>query len=203
MHNLVIFTEGNVSAITEDRKKVLIKPSGVPYDQLTPDKVVVTDMEGRVIEGSLKPSVDLPTHLEIYRNFKEIKSIVHTHSVHATVFAQLKKPIVCSGTTQADAFYGDIPVTRLLTDKEIESDYEKNIGKSVCEILDQDIPAVLVASHGPFVFGKNPADAVKNAAILEKVAKMAILSKESPRIQKALLDKHYLRKHGAKKYYGN
>ncbi len=201
-HGLVIFTEGNVSGISDDRKYVVIKPSGVEYDKMKPDDMVVVDLEGNKIEGNFNPSTDTPAHLEVYKGFPEVKSIIHTHSTYATVFAQIKKPIPCLGTTHADNFYGEVPVSRELTDEEIKENYEANIGKVICEILNMDVPAVLVANHGPFIFGKSIKKAVNNAAVLEKVALMAFNAGSQIPINTALLDKHYKRKHGSGKYYG-
>lgn len=201
-NGLVMLQEGNVSAITDDRKYVIIKPSGVAYEKLKQGDMVVVDLEGRKVEGRLNPSVDTPTHLEIYRAFPPIKAIIHTHSVYATVFAQKKEPIPCLGTTHADAFYGAVPICRELTDAEIKGEYEKNTGQAINEVLDIDIPAVLVPGHGPFVFGTSTVDALNHAIILEKVAKMASLTGTTKPINQALLDKHYLRKHGQDKYYG-
>lgn len=201
-HNLVIFTEGNVSGISEDRKYVVIKPSGVEYDKMKPEDMVIVDLEGNKVEGNYEPSTDTPAHLEVYKKFPEVKSIVHTHSIYSTIFAQIKKPIPCLGTTHADNFYGNVSVTRELTDDEINNDYEKNIGKVICEILNMDIPAVLVANHGPFIFGESINKAVNNAAVLEKVALMAFNTGSQTPINAALLDKHYKRKHGEGRYYG-
>jgi L-ribulose-5-phosphate 4-epimerase len=200
--NKSLFTEGNVSGISEDRKYIVIKPSGREYNKLKKEDMVVVDLEGNKIEGKYSPSTDTPAHLEIYRNFPEINSIIHTHSTYATIFAQIKKPIPCLGTTHADNFYGTIPVTRELKKDEIEKNYEANIGKIISEILDIDIPVVLVASHGPFIFGKTIKDAVNNAAVLEKVAFMALNADSNKPISPVLLDKHYKRKHGKDSYYG-
>lgn len=200
--NLVILTEGNVSAISPDRKFVAIKPSGVEYDDLTPKKIVVVDMRGQVTEGSWKPSTDTPTHLEIYRRFPEIGGIAHTHSTHATIFAQMREPIPCYGTTHAD-LCGDIPVTRELSRNEIAKEYEKNTGTVICETLSGGFcPCVLVASHGPFTFGTTPKEAVDHALILEKIATMALLGTYKKPIKKTLFDKHHQRKHGKNHYYG-
>jgi len=201
-YDLVIFTEGNVSAISEDKKFIAIKPSGVSYEKLTPDKIVIVDLNGKNVDKKFKPSTDTATHIEIYKRFPEIKAIVHTHSQYATIFAQNKKPIVCFGTTHADNFYGTIPVTRDMTKDEIEKDYELNTGKAICEILNLDVPAVLVASHGPFIFGKSLNEAINNAVVLEKIAMMAVYADSNKQINHHLLDKHYLRKHGKNKYYG-
>lgn len=200
---LVILSEGNVSQITDDRKYIVIKPSGVEYSELTPEKIAVVDMEGHLVEDGLRPSTDTPTHCEIYRSFPEIGGITHTHSPFATMFAQMKKPIPCYGTTHADAFCGDVPVTRELAEEEIFSHYELNTGKAIAEVLDPlKNRCVLVASHGPFAFGKNAKEAVHHACILEKVAMMAILAAPDSPISDTLLKKHYERKWGQNKYYG-
>jgi L-ribulose-5-phosphate 4-epimerase len=209
-HGLVVSTFGNVSEI--DRKKgiVAIKPSGVSYDQMTPDQMVILDVDGHLIDGDLRPSSDTPTHLELYRRFRDIHGITHTHSRHATQWAQACKEIPCFGTTHADHFYGSVPITSVLTQEEIEGDYELNTGKVIVrrfKNLDPvAIPAVLVANHGPFTWGKDAHDSVKNAVILEAVAAMALgtvsITPNQPAISQTLLDKHYLRKHGKDAYYG-
>lgn len=200
---LVIVTEGNVSQISPDRKFMVIKPSGVEYSDLTPDKMVAVDMGGKVIEGALRPSVDALTHLEIYKRYPHIGGITHTHSSFATIFAQMQKPIPCYGTTHADAFFGDIPVTRPLSDEEILGDLELHTSRVICEVLEkQNSACVLVASHGPFVFGRDAKDSVDHAAIVEQVAMMAILGQYEGPIKEALLKKHHLRKHGDNHYYG-
>ncbi len=209
-HNLVVFTWGNVSEIDREKGIVAIKPSGVSYDAMTPEQMVILDLDGKIIEGDLRPSSDTPTHLELYRRFKDIGGITHTHSRHATLWAQAGKPIPCFGTTHADHFYGPVPVTDVLTQEEIEGDYELNTGKVIVrcfEGLDPvAVPAVLVANHGPFTWGKDAHDSVKNAVVLEEVAAMALgtitVSPEQPEISRAILDKHYLRKHGKNAYYG-
>ncbi len=203
---LVILSEGNVSGISPDREFVVIKPSGVEYGELTPEKMVVVDLTGQIIEGDLKPSSDTPTHLEIYRQFPKISGIAHTHSPFATIFAQMKKPIPCYGTTHADAFFNEVSVTRSLTEDEIFVDYEINVGKAIAEILDpENGRGILVAGHGPFAFGESARQAVDHAHIMEKVAMMAILGKYDHPIQDALLKyRHFYRKHGKgeHKYYG-
>lgn len=209
---LVILSWGNVSAIDRKSGLVVIKPSGVAFESLTPNEMVVIDLEGNVVEGSKRPSIDTPTHLELYKSFKNIGAVIHTHSTNATIFSQAKKPIRCFGTTHADHFYGSVPVTRDLTKLETESDYEKNVGKVIVELFEKEsidpdhISACLVASHGPFVWGENLACAVDNALALEQVAEMKLKMfyiNRSPReIPKHLLDKHYKRKHGKKAYYG-
>ena len=207
---LVIYSWGNVSGIDRSAGVVVIKPSGVLYDELTPDKMVVLDLEGTIIEGTLNPSSDTPTHLELYRNFEAIGAICHTHSPNATMWAQACKAIPCFGTTHADYFYGSVPVTRIMTKKQIQSDYELNTGKIIVErFADTDpmqMPAVLVANHGPFTWGDSPAKAVEATVVLEHIAATALgtitISPEQGLISDALLDKHYMRKHGKNAYYG-
>lgn len=207
---LVIYTWGNVSGIDRQEGLIVIKPSGVAYEELQADMMVVLDMEGKVIEGDLKPSSDTPTHLYLYRNFPEIGGVVHTHSPMATVWAQAGTGIPCFGTTHADYFYGEIPCTRPLTKEEIAGEYELNTGRVIVETFKnlryQDRPAVLVANHGPFSWGRDPEEAVHNSVVLEEVAKMAFMTREiAPEvnpISSSLLDKHFLRKHGEKAYYG-
>ena len=207
---LVTFTWGNVSGIDREKGLVVIKPSGVEYDTMTADDMVVTDLDGNVVEGKYKPSSDTPTHVELYKAFPNIGGIVHTHSRWATSFAQAHRDIPALGTTHGDYFYGDIPCTRLMTAQEIGGEYEKETGKVIIETFkDKDpdaIPAVLVASHGPFSWGKTPYEAVHNAVVLEEVSFMALqaitLNPEISRMQSELLDKHYLRKHGKNAYYG-
>jgi L-ribulose-5-phosphate 4-epimerase len=209
-YGLVTFTWGNVSGIDRASGLVAIKPSGVGYEEMTKDDMVIVDLDGKVIEGKLKPSSDTPTHVELYKAFPNIGGIVHTHSRWATSFAQAGKSIIPTGTTHADHFYGAIPCTRLLTPSEIAGDYEKETGTVIIETykdLDPNaIPAVLVQSHGPFCWGKTPKKAVEAAVVLEEVAFMqyhalTLNSKLSP-MQKELLDKHFLRKHGKNAYYG-
>ncbi|MGN0443981.1 MAG: L-ribulose-5-phosphate 4-epimerase [Acutalibacteraceae bacterium] len=207
---LVTFTWGNVSGIDREKGLVVIKPSGVEYDTMTADDMVVTDLDGNVVEGKYKPSSDTPTHVELYKAFPNIGGIVHTHSRWATSFAQAHRDIPALGTTHGDYFYGDIPCTRLMTAQEIDGEYEKETGKVIIETFkDKDpdaIPAVLVASHGPFSWGKTPYEAVHNAVVLEEVSFMALqamsLNPEIGKMQRELLDKHYLRKHGKNAYYG-
>ncbi|MGI6713822.1 MAG: L-ribulose-5-phosphate 4-epimerase [Bacilli bacterium] len=207
---LVTLTWGNVSAIDRRSGLVVIKPSGVPYCDMKADDMVVTDLDGRVVEGQHRPSSDLFTHLELYKAFKEIGGVTHTHSTYATAYAQSGKDITAYGTTHADTFYGDIPCTRALTAKEIETDYELNTGKVIVETFKnkdyQAIPAVMIKNHGPFTWGTSPEEAVENAIILEEVAKIAALSERiNPNIEKVdehLLRKHYERKHGKDAYYG-
>lgn len=212
-HNLVTFTWGNVSAVDRERGLVVIKPSGVEYEHMTVEDMVVVDLaKGHTVEGTKKPSSDTATHLALYREFADIGGIVHTHSRHATIWAQAGLDIPAWGTTHADYFYGAIPCTRLMTEDEIEHEYELETGKVIIDtfrrrgINPNAIPAVLVNSHGPFAWGKDAHSAVHNAVVLEEIAYMGIFSRQlTPGIhsmQPALLDKHYLRKHGAKAYYG-
>lgn len=211
---LVIYTWGNVSGITEDRKYVAIKPSGVDYKKLTPQEIVVVDMEGNVVEGDLRPSSDLPTHLEIYRNFPNAGGVVHTHSRWATIWAQAGREIPAYGTTHADYFFGPVPCTRPLTEEETETAYELNTGKVIVETFKEKgidptyVPGVLVSSHGPFTWGADPFGAVYNAVVLDELAMMAWhteLIAGSNRISDIpdyVLKKHFLRKHGPDAYYG-
>lgn len=209
-YGLVTFTWGNVSGIDRDSGLVVIKPSGVEYDTLTAQDMVVVDLDGNVVEGKWKPSSDTSTHLVLYKAFKNIGGIVHTHSRWATSWAQAGRGIPAYGTTHADYFYGDIPCTRNMTPEEITGEYEKETGNVIVETFAgksaDDIPAVLVNSHGPFTWGKDPLNAVHNAVVLEEVAFMALQSERinlsvAP-MQQELLDKHYLRKHGKNAYYG-
>jgi L-ribulose-5-phosphate 4-epimerase len=207
---LVTLTWGNVSGICSDRQRVVIKPSGVSYDQLQPDQMVVVDLDGRVIEGDLRPSSDTPTHVLLYRRFKSIGGITHSHSRQATMFAQARREIPCLGTTHADHFHGSVPVTRPLTQDEVQAGYEGNTGQVIVErFADLDpvaMPAALVAGHGPFTWGSSAADSVKNAIALEAVAEMALgtwlLNAQAPPLEDYVLDKHYRRKHGPDAYYG-
>lgn len=209
---LVTYTWGNVSGIDREKGLVVIKPSGVEYDEMKAEDMVVIDLEGNIVEGSLKPSSDTPTHLDLYRKFKDIGGIVHTHSTWATIWAQAGKSIPAYGTTHADYFYGEIPCTRKMTKDEIKGKYEYETGEVIVETFEKDnispieIPAVLVCSHGPFAWGKTPAEAVHNAVVLEELAKMAFntetLNQNVKAMQKELLDKHFLRKHGKNAYYG-
>lgn len=211
-HQLITFTWGNVSGIDRDTGVMVIKPSGVEYASLTPENMVVVDVKtGEKIEGDLRPSSDTDTHLVLYRNFPNIGGIVHTHSRWATIFSQNGKGIFPFGTTHADYFYGNIPCTRKMTPTEIAGAYEAETGNVIVETIKDekiimDTPAILVHSHGPFTWGTNPYDAVHNAVVLEEVAFMAwhnmMLNFNCPVIQKELLNKHYLRKHGGNAYYG-
>jgi L-ribulose-5-phosphate 4-epimerase len=215
---LVLYTFGNASGISRPEGLVAIKPSGVPYETLTAGQIVLTDLEGRIVEGNLRPSSDLPTHLELYRQFSAIGGVAHTHSEFATAWAQARRPIPCLGTTHADYFEGPVPVTDALTPDEISGDYERNTGRAICRAIQQAgamaTPAALVASHAPFCWGVSPADAAHNAVILEYVAKMAYYTVglrsavaqgaqgDVQPIARELHHKHHLRKHGPDAYYG-
>ena len=211
-YGLVVFTWGNVSGIDREKELIVIKPSGVDYKDLTPDKMVVVDFDGKVVEGDLKPSSDTATHIELYKHFKDIKGVVHTHSPWAVSFAQAGIDIPAAGTTHADYFYGDIPVTRPMKKDEIETEYEKQTGTVIIETFKErqinpnDIPGVLVNDHGPFTWGSSPDNAVHNSVVLEQVAEMTYhgmqLNREGVRMDQQLLDKHFLRKHGKDAYYG-
>ncbi len=211
-YGLVTFTWGNVSAVDRNSGLLVIKPSGVEYDRLTPEDMVVVDLEGRTVEGRYKPSSDTPTHVELYKAFPEIGGIVHTHSTYATGWAQAGRSIPCYGTTHADYIYGEVPCVRCLTADEIAENYEENTGHLIVrEFLRMckdpvSVPAVLCKNHGPFTWGKDAEEAVHNAVVLEEVARMAYLAETiNHHIQpapKELMDKHYYRKHGANAYYG-
>jgi L-ribulose-5-phosphate 4-epimerase len=209
-HRLVIYSWGNVSGIDRAAGVAAIKPSGVAYEDVTPDKMVLLDLEGNVVEGEFRPSSDTPTHLELYRNFESIGGICHTHSPYATMWAQACREIPCFGTTHADYFYGPVPVTETMTKEQIQKDYELNTGKVIVQRFagmdPMQRPAVLVANHGPFTWGRGVADAVEAAVVLERTAKMAlgtiIINANQDGIWQVLLDKHYLRKHGKNAYYG-
>lgn len=209
-YGLVMLTWGNVSSVDRGSGLMVIKPSGIDYKDLVPELMVVVNLEsGKIEEGSMEPSSDTATHLELYRAFNTINSIVHTHSTFATVWSQARMPIPALGTTHADTFYGEVPCTRMMTEQEINSYYEKETGKVIIETIGNkdplEVPAILVAGHGPFAWGSSPLKAVQNAAILEEVARMAYYtsSLNAPQsIPQVLLDKHYNRKHGANAYYG-
>lgn len=209
-HGLVKATFGNASGIDRETGRIVIKPSGVPYPEMTPQYMVLTDLDGAALDNRFRPSSDLDTHVALYRAFPQIGGIVHTHSTYATIMAQARRPIPPLGTTHADYFRGTIPVTRDLTAEEITTRYVAATGAVIAETVgDRDplaIPAVLVAGHGPFVWGRDPAEAVMNAMILEEVAKMAwhgaVLDRQPPAISDTLLDRHFLRKHGANATYG-
>lgn len=209
-YNLVTFTWGNVSGIDREKGLVVIKPSGVEYDVMTVEDMVVVDLEGNVVEGRLKPSSDTPTHLELYKAFPLVGGIIHTHSPWATSWAQAGRAIPAYGTTHADYFYGEIPCTRQLTCEEVERAYEKETGTVIIEafrgIDPMAVPGVVVYKHGPFAWGKTPSEAVHNAVVMETVANMAYhaeqLNPKKEPIEQYLLDKHYMRKHGPDAYYG-
>ncbi len=207
---LVIYSWGNVSGIDRSKGVIAIKPSGVKYDELTPEEIVLVDLDGNIIEGTLKPSSDTPTHLELYRNFEAIGGICHAHPTNATMWAQACKEIPCFGTTGADYFYGPVPVTEVMTEDEIRNDYELNTGKCIVRRFDgmdpMKMPAVLVANHSPFTWGNNAAAAVECMVVLEQTAMIALgtitINPEQGPISNVLLDKHYFRKHGKNAYYG-
>ena len=208
-YGLVIFTWGNVSAINREKGLVVIKPSGVSYDAMKASDMVVVDLDGKVVDGKLKPSSDTSTHLELYKSFVEIGGVVHTHSTYATAWAQAGMDIPIVGTTQADYFYGDIPCTRDMTASEVEIAYEKETGTVIIErfkgINPVHVPGVIVKNHGPFTWGKNAHDAVHNSVVLEQVAKMAFIAKSvnpTMTMNNHLTEKHFNRKHGANAYYG-
>ncbi len=211
-YGLVTLTWGNVSGIDPERGLMVIKPSGVDYPQLTPDHMVVLDLDGNVVEGKLNPSSDAATHLVLYRRFSAIGGIVHTHSTYATAWAQANLAIPAFGTTHGDYIYGEVPCTRAMRHEEIDSDYERHTGDVIVETLQslgkntEQIPAVLVANHGPFVWAADPVQAVEYALVLEEIAKMAALTlqinPETKPMPQALMDQHYFRKHGANSYYG-
>lgn len=209
-YGLVTFTWGNVSAIDRVRGRVVIKPSGVAYDAMQPEDMVVVDLEGNVIEGKWNPSSDTATHLALYRRYPTLGGVVHTHSTHATAWAQAGLAIPALGTTHADYFFGDIPCTRALTEAEVQGEYELNTGKVIIETIGEceplHTPGIVVWQHGPFAWGKNAHEAVHNAVVLEEVAKMAWIARGiNPQLQpidRYLMNKHYLRKHGPDAYYG-
>jgi L-ribulose-5-phosphate 4-epimerase len=207
---LVLHTFGNVSGISRRDGLVAIKPSGVPYESMTPADIVITDMAGKVVDGKLKPSSDLQTHLLLYQSFPGIGAVAHTHSEYATAWAQAGLEIPCFGTTHADYFYGAVPVTAGLTETEIAGDYVLNTGHAIVKRMKgldpEKLPGILVRNHAPFCWGKTPADAAHNAVVLENVAKMAfmtrLLNPNADAVSQALLDRHYLRKHGPQSTYG-
>ena len=211
-HRLVLFTWGNVSQIDRESGLIVIKPSGVSYDDMTADDMVVVDLNGKVVDGDLRPSSDTPTHIEFYKAFPDVGGVTHTHSTFATAWAQAGRDIPFYGTTHADYFYGDIPCARSLTQEEIEGEYEKNTGLVIIERFRKDnlkpleVPGVLIKSHGVFSFGKDADGSVYNATVIEEVAKMAFITEQvNPQVQRAdkfMMDKHYLRKHGKNAYYG-
>jgi L-ribulose-5-phosphate 4-epimerase len=207
---LVLSTFGNASGVARDEGLIVIKPSGVPYDEMRPEHLVVTDLQGTIVEGTLRPSSDLPTHAALYRAFPSIGGVAHTHSEYATAWAQARKPIPCFGTTHADYFHGAIPVTDVMTDEEIDGEYEANTGVVIIRAFEKidpmAVPAVLVANHGPFTWGSDPRKASENAWMLEAAARIAFftvsINPHADSIGKTLHDRHFLRKHGQKAYYG-
>lgn len=209
---LVTYTWGNVSGIDREKGLVVIKPSGVEYDELTPEMLVVVSLDNEIVEGKLNPSSDLRTHLEIYRAFPDVGGVVHTHSPHAVGWAQAGRDIPCFGTTQADYFYGSVPCARSLTREEVDEDYEGNTGKVIVETFRERnlearaVPGIICRNHGPFTWGRDAAQAVYHAVVLEEVAKMALytisINPEAGPAPQHVLDKHYLRKHGPNAYYG-
>ncbi len=211
-NKLVLFTWGNVSEIDRESGLIVIKPSGVSYDDMTAEDMVVVDLNGKVVEGALRPSSDTPTHIEFYKAFRNIGGVTHTHSTFATSWAQAGRAIPFYGTTHADYFYGDIPCARSLTQAEIEGEYEKNTGLAIIEKFREDhidpmeVPGVLIKSHGVFAFGKDGGNSVYNATVIEEVAKMAYLTEQlNPTVVRAdrfMMEKHYQRKHGKNAYYG-
>lgn len=209
-NGLVLFTWGNVSAIDKETNLVVIKPSGVSYDEMTAEDMVVVDLNGKIVEGKLNPSSDTPTHLELYKAYPEIGGVVHTHSTYATAFAQAGRNIPAYGTTHADYFYGEVPCARSLEKEEVETEYEKNTGKVIIETFQGKdvggIPACLVKHHGVFAWGKDANEAVYHATVVEEVAKMACLTErindKAEPAENYLMDKHYNRKHGKNAYYG-
>ncbi|HEU5453338.1 MAG TPA: L-ribulose-5-phosphate 4-epimerase [Terriglobales bacterium] len=207
---LVLYTFGNASGVDRERGLVVIKPSGVPYETMKPEHLVVTDLQGKTVEADLRPSSDLPTHLALYNAFAEIGGVAHTHSEYATAWAQARRPIPCLGTTHADYFHGPVPVTESLSEADIAGDYEKKTGDAIVRafrnISAGEIPAVLVANHGPFAWGPDAATAAHNAVVLEAIARSAYftltLNADASVLDVALHDKHFLRKHGSNAYYG-
>ena len=207
---LVLYTWGNVSQIDRAAGVFAIKPSGVPYEKLTPDDIVVVDLENNVIEGKLNPSSDTRTHTHLYRHFNEIGGVTHTHSTYATAWAQAQQPIPCFGTTHADYAYGEIPCTAIMSNEQIERDYEEETGVQITDVFadrsPRETPMVIVAGHAPFTWGKDAAESVYHAVVLEEIARMAYLTKaidpaRGP-LKQEIVDKHYLRKHGKDAYYG-
>jgi L-ribulose-5-phosphate 4-epimerase len=207
---LVLSTFGNASGVARDEGLIVIKPSGVPYDAMKPEHLVVTDLQGKIVEGTLRPSSDLPTHAALYRAFPAIGGVAHTHSEYATAWAQARKPIPCFGTTHADYFRGPIPLTNAMSDEEINGEYEANTGAAIIRAFEKidpmAVPAVLVANHGPFAWGPDPAKAAENAWMLEAAARIAYftvnINPHAGSIGKTLHDRHFLRKHGERAYYG-
>ncbi len=209
-NGLVLYTFGNASGCARAEGKCVIKPSGVPYDEMKPEHLVVTDLDGKIVEGKLRPSSDLPTHLVLYRSFPELGGVAHTHSEYATSWAQARRAIPCFGTTHADYFHGPVPVTDPLSEAEIAGDYEKTTGDAIVRALGKagaaSTPGILVANHGPFAWGATASEAAHHATVLEAIARMAYftldIDREAQPVARALHDKHYLRKHGSTAYYG-
>lgn len=208
--NLVVYTWGNVSQIDRAKGVIAIKPSGVSYEVMTPEDIVIVDLENKTVEGKMRPSSDTKTHTHLYRHFETIGGVTHTHSTYATAWAQTQQAIPCYGTTHADYAYGEIPCTAVMTDAQIERDYEEETGVQITDCFKDrspiEVPMVIVAGHAPFTWGKNGADAVYHAVILEEIARMAYLTKtlqqNTPPLKQGIVDKHYLRKHGKNAYYG-
>lgn len=208
--NLVVYTWGNVSQIDRAKGVIAIKPSGVAYEVMTPDDIVIVDLENQIVEGKMRPSSDTKTHTHLYRHFESIGGVTHTHSTYATAWAQTQQAIPCYGTTHADYAYGEIPCTAVMTDEQIERDYEEETGVQITDCFKdrspKEVPMVIVAGHAPFTWGKSGADAVYHAVILEEIARMAYLTKtlqpNTAALKQGIVDKHYLRKHGKNAYYG-
>ncbi|WP_027330015.1 L-ribulose-5-phosphate 4-epimerase [Marinimicrobium agarilyticum] len=208
--NLVVYTWGNVSQIDREKGVVAIKPSGVAYEDLTVDDIVIVDLDNNVVEGKMRPSSDTKTHTHLYRHFEDIGGVTHTHSTYATAWAQAQEPIPCLGTTHADYAYGDVPCTAVMSDAQIERDYEEETGVQITDCFKDrnpvETPMVIIAGHAPFTWGKNAAQSVYHAVVLEEMAKMAYLTRTlKPNVQplkQGIMDKHYLRKHGKNAYYG-
>ncbi len=208
--NLVVYTWGNVSQIDRAKGVIAIKPSGVAYESMKVEDIVIVDLDNNIVEGSMRPSSDTKTHTYLYRHFDSIGGVTHTHSTYATAWAQTQQAIPCYGTTHADYAYGAIPCTAVMTDEQIERDYEEETGVQITDCFknlnSKEVPMVIVAGHAPFTWGKNGADAVYHAVILEEIARMAYLTKtlkqDTPPLKQGIVDKHYLRKHGKNAYYG-
>lgn len=208
--NLVVYTWGNVSQVDRAKGVIAIKPSGVAYEVMTPDDIVIVDLENQIVEGKMRPSSDTKTHTHLYRHFETIGGVTHTHSTYATAWAQTQQAIPCYGTTHADYAYGEIPCTAVMTDEQIERDYEEETGVQITDCFKdrspKEVPMVIVAGHAPFTWGKNGAEAVYHAVILEEIARMAYLTKtlqpNTAALKQGIVDKHYLRKHGKNAYYG-
>jgi L-ribulose-5-phosphate 4-epimerase len=208
--NLVVYTWGNVSQIDRAKSVIAIKPSGVAYEKMAADDIVIVDLENNIVEGKMRPSSDTKTHTHLYRHFDSIGGVTHTHSTYATAWAQTQQGIPCYGTTHADYAYGEIPCTAVMTDQQIERDYEEETGVQITDCFKsrnpKEVPMVIVAGHAPFTWGKSAAESVYHAVILEEIARMAYLTKTlqqtTPPLKQTLVDKHYLRKHGKNAYYG-